>query len=186
MRPERARHNKIVFSGTVGAGKSTAIATLSDIPTVNTEAVASDETAELKRTTTVAMDYGILHLPCGEKVMLYGTPGQERFNFMWDILSEGGIGLILLINNATIAPLTDLENYLKAFKTFISTTAVTIGITHMDSAPTPTLSDHREKLAKLGFDPLPAVFRVDARNRDDVAMLVKALLYTLNPGLVDA
>jgi signal recognition particle receptor subunit beta len=104
MRSERARHNKIIFSGTVGAGKSTAINALSDIPTVSTEAVASDDTARLKRTTTVAMDYGVLNLPGGEKVMLYGTPGQERFSFMWDILSEGGIGLILLINNANTAP----------------------------------------------------------------------------------
>ena len=81
MRSERARHNKIIFSGTVGAGKSTAIAALSDIPPVSTEAMASDETAKLKRTTTVAMDYGVLNLPDGEKVMLYGTPGQERFDF---------------------------------------------------------------------------------------------------------
>ena len=91
MRSERARHNKIIFSGTVGAGKSTAIAALSDIPPVATEAVATDETSQLKKTTTVAMDYGVLNLPDGEKVMLYGTPGQERFSFMWDILSEGGI-----------------------------------------------------------------------------------------------
>ena len=65
MRSERARHNKIIFSGTVGAGKSTAIAALSDIPPVATEAVATDETSQLKKTTTVAMDYGVLNLPDG-------------------------------------------------------------------------------------------------------------------------
>ena len=128
MRSERARHNKIIFSGTVGAGKSTAINALSDIPPVSTEAVASDDTAKLKKTTTVAMDYGVLNLPDGEKVMLYGTPGQERFSFMWDILSEGGIGLVLLINNANPDPLADLKIYLDAFKDFISKTAVTIGV----------------------------------------------------------
>lgn len=186
MRSERARHNKIIFSGTVGAGKSTAIAALSDIPPVSTEAVASDDTAKLKRTTTVAMDYGVLNLPDGEKVMLYGTPGQERFSFMWDILSEGGIGLVLLINNANPDPLADLQGYLNAFKDFISSTAVAIGVTHMDSAETPNLEDYRLKLAELGHHPVPAIFRVDARSRDDVAMLVKALLYTLNPGLIDA
>jgi len=186
MRSERARHNKIIFSGTVGAGKSTAINALSDIPTVSTEAVASDDTARLKRTTTVAMDYGVLNLPGGEKVMLYGTPGQERFSFMWDILSEGGIGLILLINNANTAPLKDLEGYLAAFKQFISGTAVAIGVTHMDRAPEPGLDAYRSHLIALGITPLPAVFRADARRREDVAMLVKALLYTLNPGLSDA
>ena len=95
MRSERARHNKIIFSGTVGAGKSTAIAALSDIPPVATEAVASDETGLIKKTTTVAMDYGVLNLPGGEKVMLYGTPGQERFSFMWEILSEGAIAFLV-------------------------------------------------------------------------------------------
>jgi hypothetical protein len=61
---------------------------------------------------------------------------------------------------------------------------VTIGVTHMDRAPEPGLDAYRKKLAELGHhDPLPAVFRADARNREDVAMLVKALLYTLNPGL---
>ncbi|WP_374260364.1 ATP/GTP-binding protein [Zoogloea sp.] len=186
MRSERARHNKIIFSGTVGAGKSTAITALSDIPPVSTEAVASDETAKLKKTTTVAMDYGVLNLPDGEKVMLYGTPGQERFSFMWDILSEGGIGLVLLINNANPDPLADLEGYLAAFKDFISSTAVAIGVTHMDSAESPGLDAYRAKLAAIGHRPAPAIFRVDARSRDDVAMLVKALLYTLNPGLIDA
>jgi uncharacterized protein len=186
MRSERARHNKIIFSGTVGAGKSTAIAALSDIPPVSTEAVASDETAALKKTTTVAMDYGVLNLPDGEKVMLYGTPGQERFSFMWEILSEGGIGLVLLISNASTDPLKDLENYLAAFRKFISGTAVAIGVTHMDRSPEPGLDAYRQKLADLGHDPLPAIFQADARNRDDVAMLVKALLYTLNPGLIDA
>lgn len=186
MRSERARHNKIIFSGTVGAGKSTAINALSDIPTVATEAAASDDTALLKATTTVAMDYGVLNLPDGEKVMLYGTPGQERFSFMWDILSEGGIGLVLLINNASPAPLQDLDTYLEAFQRFIADTAVTIGVTHMDRAPEPSLETYRARLAQRGLSPPPAVFRADARNRDDVAMLVKALLYTLNPGLSDA
>ena len=186
MRSERARHNKIIFSGTVGAGKSTAINALSDIPPVSTEALASDDTAKLKKTTTVAMDYGVLNLPDGEKVMLYGTPGQERFSFMWDILSEGGIGLVLLINNPNTDPLSDQKAYHGAFKDFIAGTAVTVGVTHMDRAEMPGLDAYRATLAELGHQPVPAVFRVDARSRDDVAMLVKALLYTLNPGLIDA
>ena len=53
-------------------------------------------------------------------------------------------------------------------------------------AEAPDLDAYRTRLASLGHQPPPAVFRVDARSRDDVAMLVKALLYTLNPGLIDA
>lgn len=186
MRSDRLPHNKIIFSGTVGAGKSTAIASLSDVTPVSTEAIASDTTAQLKKTTTVAMDYGILFLQSGEKVMLYGTPGQERFSFMWDILAEGGIGLVLLINNAAPDPLHHLEKYLHFFRSFIADTAVAIGITHMDRSLIPTLMDYRSQLSKIDIMPSPAVFRVDARQREDVAMVVRALLYTLNPGLIDA
>lgn len=118
--------------------------------------------------------------------MLYGTPGQERFSFMWDILAEGGIGLVLLINNTAPDPLRHLEKYLKFFKNFIADTAVAIGITHMDRTQLPTLMDYRGRIAQFGLQPPPAVFRVDARLRDDVAMVVRALLYTLNPGLIDA
>ncbi|HMW18301.1 MAG TPA: ATP/GTP-binding protein [Accumulibacter sp.] len=180
------QHNKIIFSGTVGAGKSTAIAALSDIVPVSTEAIATDATARMKKTTTVAMDYGLLILPNGEKVMLYGTPGQERFSFMWEILAEGGIGLILLINNSASDPLKQLEKYLGAFKNFIESTAVAIGVTHMDRSSAFTLNDYRQKVASLGYHAMPAIFRVDARRHCDVAMLVKALLYTLNPGLMEA
>ncbi|HQO28980.1 MAG TPA: ATP/GTP-binding protein [Accumulibacter sp.] len=183
MRSDYRLHNKIIFSGTIGAGKSTAIATLSDIVPVSTEAIATDTTARMKKTTTVAMDYGLLILPNGEKVMLYGTPGQERFSFMWEILAEGGIGLILLINNGSPDPLVQLEKYLDAFKNFIARTAVAIGITHMDRSSSFGLVDYRRKVAMLGYPAMPAIFRVDARRRTDVAMLVKALLYTLNPGL---
>ncbi len=86
-----AQH-KIIFAGPVGAGKTTAIKSLSDIPVMTTDEDATDMTTNRKPQTTVAMDYGLLKLEGGERVHLYGTPGQERFDFMWDILTEGGLG----------------------------------------------------------------------------------------------
>ena len=74
--------------------RKAAIAALSDIPPVSTDAAASDMTKERKASTTVALDYGVMNLPGGEKIHLYGTPGQERFDFMWEILSEGMLGFI--------------------------------------------------------------------------------------------
>ncbi|WP_028309918.1 GTP-binding protein [Derxia gummosa] len=187
MQTDRSRnHNKIVFAGTVGAGKSTAIAALSDIQVVSTEQNATDDTARIKKTTTVAMDYGVLQLPEGDKVMLYGTPGQERFSFMWEILAEGGIGLVLLVNNAESRPLESLAFYLEAFQQFIAGTAVVIGITHTDTHPEPTLADYRRRLRELDYFPAPAVFTVDARKRTDIAALVRALMFTLDPGMADA
>ena len=84
--------NKIIFTGPVGVGKTTAIAALSDEPPVQTDASASDMTAVRKGYTTVAMDYGLIQLDENTKIHLYGTPGQERFDFMWDILSQGSMG----------------------------------------------------------------------------------------------
>ena len=84
--------HKIIFTGPVGAGKTTAISALSDTEIVCTNEAATDMTQDRKKETTVAMDYGIMKLAGGERIHLYGTPGQERFNFMWEILVEGGIG----------------------------------------------------------------------------------------------
>ena len=89
--------HKIIFAGPMGAGKTTAIAAISDIDVVSTESAATDEVALRKANTTVAMDYGVLRLEGGSSVHLYGTPGQERFSFMWDILTEGGMGLVLML-----------------------------------------------------------------------------------------
>src|SRR5690606_3823761 len=77
---------KILFTGPVGAGKTTAITSLSDTPPVLTESLASDGTMRRKPTTTVALDYGVMRLSVKDQLHLYGTPGQERFDFMWDIL----------------------------------------------------------------------------------------------------
>nr|WP_305908301.1 ATP/GTP-binding protein [Methylomarinum sp. Ch1-1]MDP4521123.1 ATP/GTP-binding protein [Methylomarinum sp. Ch1-1] len=103
---------KIIFTGPVGAGKTTAINSISDVPPVKTDAVASDMTKSRKSATTVAMDYGVMNLDGGEKIHLYGTPGQERFDFMWDILTTGGIGLVLLLDNSRLDPFQDMKFFL--------------------------------------------------------------------------
>ncbi len=172
---------KIIFSGPVGAGKTTAISALSDTPIISTNEQATDMTLERKRDTTVAMDYGIMKLEGDERIHLYGTPGQERFDFMWEILVEGGIGLILLLNNNRPDPFRDLDFFLDSFSGFIADTAVAIGVTRVDEAQQPTVADYHAHLEEKKHK-FP-VFEVDARERADVSLLVEALLYSLDPGL---
>lgn len=172
---------KIIFTGPVGAGKTTAIDSISDVPPVKTDAAASDMTKSRKAATTVAMDYGIMNLADGEKIHLYGTPGQERFDFMWDILTVGGIGLVLLLDNTRADPFKDMRFFLDSFSDFISDTSVAIGVTQMDLSSKPTINDYHEHLQ--GMDLKPAVFSVDARVKNDVSLLVQALLFSLDPGL---
>lgn len=176
-------NHKIIFTGPVGAGKTTAIASISDTPPVTTDEAASDNTLHRKPQTTVAMDYGVMNLSGGEKLHLYGTPGQERFNFMWDILTEGGIGLVLLINNNTKDPEGDLRFFLEAFGDFIDETRVVIGVTRMDEETRPDVADYHRILKNSNVN-VP-VFQIDARERRDVALLLESLLYSLDPGLVN-
>jgi len=174
---------KIVFTGPVGAGKTTAIAALSDVPPITTDESATDMTYNRKPTTTVALDYGLMRLPDSQRIHLYGTPGQERFDFMWEILVEGGIGLVLLLDGTRPAPHKDMLFFLNAFRAFIADTRVVIGVTRLDLAPSVTLDDLRVHLAATGLN--PPLFTVDARRRSDVQTLVKALLYSIDPGLDD-
>ncbi len=168
---------KLIFTGPVGAGKTTAIAAVSDTQVVSTDTKATDMTMQRKDTTTVAMDYGTLRLDDKTQVHLYGTPGQERFNFMWDILTEGGIGLLLLIDNTRDNPLGDLRFYTKAFDEFIKTTQLVVGITRMDESRRFKIEDYTQALADLNLR--APVFEVDAREKADVSVMIKTLLCSL-------
>ncbi len=172
---------KIIFTGPVGAGKTTAIASISDLPPVSTDAKASDMTRNRKSGTTVALDYGVLTVDGGESIHLYGTPGQERFDFMWDILATGGIGLVLLLDNTRSDPFRDLRFFLGAFKEFIRKTKVVIGVTQMDLNYHPSIDDYHAQLKTVGLN--PPVFEIDARVKNDVSLLVQSLLYSIDPGL---
>ena len=85
---------KLVISGPVGAGKTAFVKSLSETEVVETDELASEDIG--KTMTTVAFDFGTLNLD-GQPIHLFGTPGQDRFDFMWDMLCEGALGLILLV-----------------------------------------------------------------------------------------
>lgn len=88
---------RLVVTGTVGAGKSTFIRSVSEIEVVDTDRKATDEVAGIKQNTTVSMDFGTLQFGEEMALHLYGTPGQVRFDFMWEILIERAHAYILLI-----------------------------------------------------------------------------------------
>ncbi len=174
---------KIIFAGPVGAGKTTAIASISDIPVVSTERHATDQVAQRKANTTVAMDYGVLNLEDGIRIHLYGAPGQDRFDFMWDILTVGGIGLVLLFDHSRQELESDLEHFLESFERFIKQVdgAVLIGVTRTDLVPGASLAPLRERVLARGLK-VP-LFEVDAREREDVRQLLLALLANLHPAV---
>ena len=170
---------KIVFGGSMGAGKSAAIQSLSDIPVLSTEALNTDTNAHAKLNTTVGIDYGEITLEDGLKIGLYGTPGQDRFDFMWSVISKGAIGMIVLIDHSGENPLKDLDFYVESFKEF--STNIAIGITHVDAKTERSTSMYREWLEKKQYNfPL---FYIDARRDDDVRLLVETLVATIEVNL---
>ncbi len=179
---------KIVFTGPVGAGKTSAITALSDVPIISTNENASDMTISKKPQTTVAMDYGILYLDENTKVHLYGTPGQERFEFMWEILTKGGLGLVLMLDNTRANPKKDFLFFLRSFKNYVQEVPVVIGVSKMDIAATPNIDNYYQMLEEVQeqvpiFNPVPPIFEIDGRNKDDIKTLVMSLLYSIDPGI---
>ena len=125
-------------TGTLIDQKTTAISAVSEITALSTDVTNYDCTVK-KNTTTVGLDYGEMTLANGDTLRLYGTPGQTRFDFMWEILSRGALGLIILIDNQSSDPLTDLDTYLNGFKRLIADTACVVVICRMDTHPDPTI-----------------------------------------------
>jgi uncharacterized protein len=98
---------KMVVAGGFGVGKTTAVAAVSEIEPLTTEAAITEVAAGIddvsltphKTTTTVAMDFGCLTLDPTLKLYLFGTPGQDRFGFMWDDVTEGALGALVVVDS---------------------------------------------------------------------------------------
>jgi len=168
---------KIVFAGPMGAGKTTAISAVSDRPPVSTEAVNNDQLAFAKEFTTVGLDFGQLMLEDGTVVRLYGTPGQERFSFMWEIIGAGAIGVILLLDASSPTVLADLRAQAQVFQRLAPEQPFVIGIGRTDPADDMHIGACTRALAELGIS--APVFSVDVRIRADVLLLIETLLALL-------
>jgi uncharacterized protein len=122
---------RLVVTGTVGAGKSTFIRSVSEIEVVDTDRIATDETALLKQKTTVAFDFGRLQFGSAMALHLYGTPGQTRFDFMWDILIRKAHAYILLVAANRPREFRDARRIVNFMKQR-SQIPMMIGLTHTD------------------------------------------------------
>lgn len=160
----------------MGAGKSTALAAVCDGAPVTTEASNSRRGDADKATTTVAMDYGEMALGDGDVLRLYGTPGQDRFDFMRHILARGALGLVLLLDAQRPDPVADLGGFIVEFGLHRLELPFVVGVTKTD------LIDHDSELLTALHDYLASMsilapcFGCDVRERGQVLALLDALL----------
>lgn len=157
---------RLVVTGAPGAGKSSFIRSISEIDAVDTDRTATDETSKFKRATTVAFDYG--HVSIGHKLQLhlYGTPGQSRFNFMWNVLIQRAHAYVLLV----AAHRPDDFGKAKEIITFMNERVkipMVIGFTHLDC---PNAYSPKQILLKLGYVGRhhPMVVPVDASDKTSI------------------
>ncbi len=180
------REYKLIFTGSMGAGKTTAIAAISEIAPVSTDVQNSDLVTSGKATTTTALDYGEVTLEGGDKLRLYGTPGQARFDFMWKILSVGALGVVILVDNSRPDPIADLRGYLDAFADLARSSRVVIGIGRTDTHERPAIDDYHTAIESFGVS-VP-ILSVDIRRREDVLLLLDILFHqieALDPAQAD-
>lgn len=168
-------HNKLVFVGDMGAGKTTAVRAISDVEPVSTEMpVSASERMEGKSTTTVALDYSTIELDDGDLLHVYGVPGQKYLDFMWPMVCQGALGIIVLVNAANPNKLANTQLLLREFAQIAPTAHFAIGVTRTDVATQFDLVEFRQQLFRLGHK-LP-VMKVDARSSEQVEFLIKTLL----------
>ncbi|MEQ3637521.1 GTPase [Alcanivorax sp.] len=163
---------KILFTGPMGAGKTTAISALSDQECISTDVLNTDIDQCDKAMTTAALDYGFIDIP-GGGVRLYGTPGQERFRFMWPILANNAAGVIVLLNGEH----PDLDTHLSVFVDAFweqGAMPMVIGVGRLASEDFDVIERITDILLERHIS--PPIFSVDVREKDDVLLLVEALL----------
>ena len=177
---------KIVVTGPFAAGKTTMVTKLGGPGAqVHTETAVSDETAALKAFTTVSLDFGTVKVspPPGQegaetRVQLFGTPGQERFEFMWRILAKGMQGYVVLVDTSRQFSVDDAKLILRRFKEISPGTPYVVGVSRWTGKGDP------EKLARyLGIDPahmLVSMREVDVREEAQSLDLLQHLLSKIN------
>ncbi|NWF35592.1 hypothetical protein F3F93_02380 [Mariprofundus sp. KV] len=162
---------KLVITGPVNAGKTTMVQNLSDSQIAATDVAPSDQVAQLKSMTTVGLDFGILKIDEHLELHLFGTPGQSRFNFMWNILSKGAIGAIFLVDSTSEESLIEMRKMYDYYEEHVGL-PVLVGATKQDL---PGAKDVDEIAAILNLGDVMVV-PVDAREKEGSKMLALTLL----------
>ncbi|MEN4042582.1 MAG: ATP/GTP-binding protein [Anaerolineaceae bacterium] len=166
---------KIVVTGPFNAGKTEFIRSVSEIDVVSTERRISSAAEKIKATTTVAMDFGRITVDNDLILYLFGTPGQKRFDFMWEILSEGMLGFVVMIDSTRPETFREARSILETFRAYAPTPYV-VTANKQDSADAWDADDMR---VALRLDPKIKLLPCIATNRDTVKGVLLELLYSI-------
>lgn len=166
---------KMVVTGPFAAGKTEFIRTISEIDVVSTERKISSAAERVKEQTTVAMDFGRITIDEDLVLYLFGTPGQKRFDFMWEILSEGMLGFIVVVDSSRPETFREARSILDTFRSYAATPYV-VAANKQDHEDAWSPEDLR---IALKIDHAVKVLPCVATDRESVKMALLELLYSI-------
>ena len=164
---------KMVVTGPFSAGKTEFIRSVSEIDVVSTERKISSEAEKIKNTTTVAMDFGRITVDEDLVLYLFGTPGQKRFDFMWEILSEGMLGFVVMVDSTRPETFREARSILQTFRAYAPTPYI-VAANKQDRSEAWDLEGMR---IALRLDPNVKLLPCVAFEKDSVKAVLLELLY---------
>jgi len=172
---------KMVVTGPFNAGKSQFIQSVSEIDVVSTERKISSDAEKVKEQTTVAMDFGRITVDDELVLYLFGTPGQRRFDFMWEILSEGMLGFIVMVDSTRPETFREARSILETFRAYAPTPYV-VAANKQDMDDSWDIDDIR---IALRLDQKIKLLPCVATDKETVKNVLLELLYSILAELED-
>jgi signal recognition particle receptor subunit beta len=174
---------KVLMAGSPGGGVPTALRVIRDAGLLTGGKGGNAGQGEAPQPSGV--DFATLDISSHERMLVYSVPGREQLDIVRDMLQEGAMGLVLMIDNAREKPLDDLDFFLNLLPEFIEATGVVIGVNRSELYPGPNIHDYHRHIAKsrgAGKMP-PPIMEVAPGNPGELRKLLLSLLFHLNPNL---
>ena len=166
---------KMAVTGPFNAGKTEFIRSVSEIDVVSTERRISSQAEQVKDATTVAMDFGRISIDDNLVLYLFGTPGQKRFDFMWEILSEGMLGFVVMVDSTRPETFREARSILETFHNYAPTPYV-VAANKQDQGDAWDLEDLR---IALRLSAHVKILNCIATRKESVKNVLLELLYSI-------
>jgi len=166
----------MVITGPFSSGKTEFIGSISEIDVVSTDTrVTSEAESKVKGQTTVAMDFGRITVDDDLVLYLFGTPGQRRFDFMWEILAEGMLGFIVMVDSTKPETFREAKSILETFRAYAPTPYVVVA----NKQDLPDAWSIDELRIALRLEPGVKLLGCTATNKESVKEVLLQLLYSI-------